>query len=92
MSETLSRAINEKDVENTYRQYFQKKFGKDFQITSPFGCDGFGESIKHKIRLLCEFKDEIDLSLKINQVKVLSQAIYYIKKFEVSGKVLPSFE
>jgi hypothetical protein len=34
MSETLSRAINEKDVENTYRQYFHKKFGKDFQVTS----------------------------------------------------------
>jgi hypothetical protein len=89
MTNKFTLAVNEKDVENLYRQYLTKEFG-DIVFTSPFGCDGFGESIKHKIRLLCEFKDEIDLSLKINQVKVLSQAIYYIKKFEVSGKVLPS--
>jgi len=89
MTNNFALAVNEKDVENLYRQYLTKEFG-DIVFTSPFGCDGFGESIKHKIRLLCEFKDEIDLSLKINQVKVLSQAIYYIKKFEISGKVLPS--
>jgi hypothetical protein len=89
MTNNFALAVNEKDVENLYRQYLTKEFG-DIVFTSPFGCDGFGESIKHKIRLLCEFKDDIDLSLKINQVKVLSQAIYYIKKFEVSGKVLPS--
>jgi hypothetical protein len=89
MTNKFTLAVNEKDVENLYRQYLTKEFG-DIVFTSPFGCDGFGESIKHKIRLLCEFKDDIDLSLKINQVKVLSQAIYYIKKFEVSGKVLPS--
>jgi hypothetical protein len=82
-------AVNEKDVENLYRQYLTKKFG-DIMFTSPFGCDGFGESKKYNIRLLCEFKYFLDLSLKINQVKVLSQVIYYIKKFEVSGKVLPS--
>ncbi len=60
MSETLSRAINEKDVENTYRQYFHKKFGKDFQVTSPFGCDGFGVSKVNKVRVLMEFKDNVN--------------------------------
>ena len=89
MTHTFTLAVNEKDVENLYRQYLTKKFG-DIVFTSPFGCDGFGESKKHNVKLLCEFKDNLDLSLKVNQVKVLSQAIYYIKKFEVSGKVLPS--
>jgi hypothetical protein len=89
MTNTFTLAVNEKDVENLYRQYLTKKFG-DIVFTSPFGCDGFGESKKHNVKLLCEFKDNLDLSLKVNQVKVLSQAIYYIKKFEVSGKVLPS--
>jgi hypothetical protein len=89
ITNNLTIAVNEKDVENLYRQYLTKKFG-DIVFTSPFGCDGFGESKKHNVRLLCEFKDNLDLSLKVNQVKVLSQAIYYIKKFEVSGKVLPS--
>jgi len=30
------------------------------------------------------------LTLRVNQVKVLSQAVYYIKKFEIAGKILPS--
>lgn len=89
MTDNFKLAVNEKDVENLYRQYLTKKFG-DIAFTSPFGCDGFGESKKHNVKLLCEFKDNLDLSSKVNQVKVLSQAIYYIKKFEVSGKVLPS--
>ncbi len=89
MTNNFTLAVNEKDVENLYRQYLTKKFG-DIVFTSPFGCDGFGESKRHNVKLLCEFKDNLDLSSKVNQVKVLSQVIYYIKKFEVSGKVLPS--
>ena len=86
---TLTAILNEKDVENFYRQYLTKKFG-DIVFNSPFGCDGYGESKKHNIKLLCEFKDNLDLTSKVNQVKVLSQVLYYIKKFEVSGKILPS--
>jgi hypothetical protein len=85
----LLSILNEKDVENLYRQYLTKKFG-DIIFNSPFGCDGYGESKKHNIRLICEFKDELDLTSKINQVKILCQVLYYIKKFEVSGKILPS--
>jgi hypothetical protein len=39
MSKSLAIALNEKDVENSYRHEFKKKF-KDMEITSPFGCDG----------------------------------------------------
>jgi hypothetical protein len=86
---TLTSFLNEKDVENFYRQLLTKKFG-DIVFNSPFGCDGYGESKKYNVRLLCEFKDDLDLTSKVNQVKVLCQALYYIKKFEVSGKILPS--
>ena len=86
---TLTAILNEKDVENLYRQYLTKKFG-DIIFNSPFGCDGYGESKKHNIKLLCEFKDNLDLTSKVNQVKVLCQVLYYIKKFEVLGKTLPS--
>ena len=65
MSETLTKSLNEKDVENTYRHNFLKKF-KDMEITSPFGCDGFGISKSNKVRVLMEFKD--DLKLNICQV------------------------
>jgi hypothetical protein len=89
LNTSITAILNEKDVENFYRQYLTKKFG-DIVFNSPFGCDGYGESKKHNIRLLCEFKDNLDLTSKLNQVKVLSQALYYIKKFEISGKPLPS--
>jgi hypothetical protein len=88
-STTLTAILNEKDVENLYRQYLTKKFG-DIVFNSPFGCDGYGESKRYNVRLLCEFKDDLDLTSKVNQVKVLSQALYYVKKFEISGKILPS--
>jgi hypothetical protein len=84
-----TKFINEKDVENFYRKTLTDFFS-DMVITSPFGCDGFAESKKNKIRLLCEFKDDLNLTLKINQAKVLSQVLYYIKKFEISGQILPS--
>jgi hypothetical protein len=85
----LSSILNEKDVENFYRQYLTKKFG-DIIFSSPFGCDGYGESKKHNVKIICEFKDKLGLTLKVNQVKVLIQTLYYIKKFELSGKILPS--
>jgi hypothetical protein len=88
-TDKFALALTEKDVENLYRQYLTEKFG-DILFTSPFGCDGFGESKKFKIRLMAEFKKQLELSLKVNQVKVLCQVIYYVKKFEIAGKVLPS--
>jgi hypothetical protein len=85
--ENLNRSYNEKDVENSYRQSLSDKIN-GLTFTSPFGCDGYGE--KGRIRILCEFKNDIDLSSKNTQCKVLAQSIYYLKKFEVSGKKLPT--
>jgi len=85
----LYMALNEKDVENIYRHTFMTKF-KDMEITSPFGCDGFGVSKSAKLRVLFEFKDDLDLSNKIELCKVLAQSIYYIKKFYNTGIVPPS--
>lgn len=89
MSETLTKSLNEKDVENTYRHNFLKKF-KDMEITSPFKCDGFGVSKSHKVRVLMEYKDDVNLSNKAELVKVLAQSIFYIKYFYDKGIVPPS--
>jgi hypothetical protein len=85
----LHTALNEKDVENLYRHTFMTKF-KDMEITSPFGCDGFGVSKSEKLRVLFEFKDNLDLSNKFELCKVLTQSVYYIKKFYNAGMVPPS--
>ncbi len=89
MTENLTIAVNEKDVENTYRHNLIKKF-KDIEITSPFGCDGFGVSKTAKIRTLMEFKDDFNLSNKTELAKVLCQSIFYIKRFYDKGIVPPS--
>ena len=89
MTENLSIAVNEKDVENAYRHNLVKKF-KDMEITSPFGCDGFGVSKTAKIRTLMEFKDDLNLSSKTELAKVLCQSIFYIKRFYDKGIVPPS--
>jgi hypothetical protein len=89
MSETLAKSLNEKDVENTYRHNFLKKF-KDMEITSPFKCDGFGVSKSHKVRVLMEYKDDVNLSNKAELVKVLAQSIFYIKSFYDKGIIPPS--
>jgi hypothetical protein len=89
MHETLNISINEKDVENTYRHNFLKKF-KDMEITSPFGCDGFGVSKSSNVRTLMEFKDDMNLTNKAELVKVLAQSVFYVKKFYDKGIIPPS--
>jgi hypothetical protein len=88
-TDQLFKALNEKDVENLYRHNFMIKL-KDIEITSPFGCDGFGVSKSAKLRVLMEFKDDINLSNKTNLVKVLAQMLYYVKRFYDSGTPPPS--
>jgi hypothetical protein len=85
----LYKSVNEKDVENLYRHSLMKRF-KDMEITSPFGCDGLAVSKQQKIRALLEFKDDLNLESKLEQSKVIAQAIYYIKKFYEKGQIPPS--
>jgi len=87
LKENLDIACNEKDVENSYRKAIQDKI-KGLIFTSPFGCDGYGEF--KKIKILCEFKNDVDLTSKQSQCKILAQSIYYLKRFELSGKKLPT--
>ena len=88
-TEELYMALNEKDVENIYRHSFMKTF-KNMDITSPFGCDGFGVSKDDGIRVLMEYKDDLKLENKSEVCKVLAQSIFYIKKFYGAGIVPPS--
>lgn len=89
MKNQIDAILVEKDVEHIYRPYLIKKFN-DMVFNSPLNCDGYGESKKQNIRILCEFKDILDLTVKGNRAKLLCQAIYYIKKFEIAGRILPT--
>ena len=83
----LEKSLVEKDVENAYRTLFSKLFTK-YGLTSPFGCDGHLTD-DNGLDVLCEFKYDNDLKSKIEQVKILIQQLYYLKKFEKSGTKLP---
>lgn len=83
----LEKSLNEKDVENIYREEILNNTKKAV-ITSPFNTDGIMEA--NNVRTLLEFKYDVNLKSKLSQSSVLIQCLYYIKKFEVSGQKLPS--
>lgn len=83
----LYKSLNEKDVENNYRQNIEHYF-KGIELTSPYNCDGFGK--KGMIRILMEFKNSSNLRNKIDLCKILVQCVYYIKRFYLDGKIPPS--
>lgn len=86
LQKSLKLAANEKDVENAFRTAMSAIFpGK---TRSPFKVDGLLEC--DDIRSLLEFKHDWDLKQKVQQCSVLIQALFYIKKFEATGKKLPT--
>lgn len=88
MIQNLEIAITEKDVENLWRAKIQSLF-PDSTITSPYNSDGYLQSPDGKISLLLEFKYDPNMKSKLTQVNILSQTLYYLKKFDRDGKKLP---
>ena len=84
----LESALNEKDTENIWRETISSFF-PDGIVTSPYNTDGFLETSDGKVSILFEFKFQENLKSKLSQVNILSQTLYYIKKFETNGKKLP---
>lgn len=90
----IKTALNEKDVENTYRniigQYFQEN------IESPYGTDGVikttvkYDDVQRKLLLIMEFKYDETFSSSLSVSKVLVQVLYYLKKFENEGEIIPN--
>ena len=87
MRSELNTAVNEKDVENFYREALRKELPKA-SITSPYNCDGLLQV--EDILCLLEFKRDLDLKTKLYQCVILIQVLFYLKKFEVNGERIPS--
>jgi len=88
MIQHLESSLIEKDVENAWRSKINSLF-PDSTMTSPYNTDGYLESEDGKISLLLEFKFQENLKSKLAQVNILSQTLYYIKKFEKEGRKIP---
>ena len=85
LRKSLEIATNEKDVENAYRQAFSEFFPA--KTSSPFRTDGTIRCLE--LTSLLEFKSDVDLKLKLEQSIVLVQTLWYLKKMEKAGVILP---
>lgn len=62
-------------------------------IEHNFACDGLID-IKNKdgklLKLIIEYKYDEDLSSNVVKAKVLTQVLFYLKKFKENGLILPN--
>lgn len=88
----LKNATIEKDVENAYSQAINMYF-PNIPIEHSFACDGLINT-KTKdgklLKLLIEYKFDEDLSSPTIRAKMLVQVLYYLKRFEQNGMILPN--
>ncbi|ACD24661.1 conserved hypothetical protein [Clostridium botulinum B str. Eklund 17B (NRP)] len=91
----ISKSMKEKEVETVYNKGLALYFS-NAKINHPYNCDGYMENDvfydnkKRILRLLIEYKLDEKLDSKTHQAKVLVQALYYIKNFELNGDILPN--
>jgi len=95
MYKMLRSALIEKDVENAYRTELTKAFDYiNAEFKSKYGTDGVLYAYKYKsedldLIMLLEFKYDENFKGRTNIIRVLIQALYYMKMFEKFGDDLP---
>lgn len=84
-------AAIEREVEDVYNKGLALYFGNT-TITHPFACDGLIDTKEQGklLKLITEYKYDKDLKNAVSRACVIVQVLYYIKKFEQNGLVLPN--
>lgn len=88
----IKNATIEKDVENVYTQGINMYF-PNVQVEHPFACDGFVDTKNDKgklLKLIIEYKFNEDFTSKTIRAKIITQVLYYMKRFEQNGLILPN--
>ena len=90
--ELIKNAKIEKDVECVYTQGINLYFpGVDIEHT--FACDALVDT-KNKqgklLKLIIEYKFDEDFQSKAMRAKVIAQVLFYMKRFEQNGLILPN--
>ena len=91
--EEIKNALIERQVEDTYNKGINVYFPTDKGIEYPFACDGFVDTKTDNnkvLKLIIEYKFNEMMSNSVARAKVLVQVVYYIKRFEQNGMVLPN--
>ncbi len=93
----IKSATIERQVEDVYNEgiafYFKEEDVSPLKFTYPYACDGLIETktCKNKLlKLLMEYKFNYDFTSKVARAKVITQALFYIKRFEIDGLKLPN--
>lgn len=89
----IKEAKIERTVEDVYNEGINLYFPTDKGIEYPFACDGFVDTKTDNdkvLKLIIEYKFNEMMSNTVSRAKVLTQVIYYIKKFEQNGMILPN--
>lgn len=90
--EKIKSAVIERQVEDCYNESINLYF-PGVNIEYPFSCDGFVDTNTDNgkiLKLIIEYKFNEALVNSVARAKVLVQVIYYIKRFENEGLMLPN--
>lgn len=87
----ISVAQIEREVEDVYNEGLALYFDNT-TITHPFACDGLIDTKEQGklLKLIMEYKYDKDMKNAVARASVIVQVIYYIKKFEENGLILPN--
>ena len=85
--ESLKAATVERQVEDAYNEMLKAEF-PGIELSYPYGCDGYFEFEVNgnKHRAIVEYKFDEDMSSKAARSKVLTQVLFYMKRFELDGR------
>lgn len=89
----IKDAIIERQVEDVYNEGINLYFPTAKGIEYPFACDGFVNTKVDNgnvLKLIIEYKFNEMLKNSVSRAKVLIQVIYYMKRFEENGLILPN--
>lgn len=92
---SLKTAVDEADVEQAYKRIFQKRYVDGSQyatLNRPYGSDGYLRSndLVFVLRMLMEFKKGTSLVNISTRARIIAQVVYYLKRFEEDGELLPN--
>lgn len=89
--EMIKATSIEREVEDVYLKGLALYFDNAV-ITHPFSCDGFMDTkVEKKLcKLIMEYKYGKDLKNAVTRAGVIVQVLYYLKKFELNGLILPN--
>ena len=88
---SMKEAKIEREVEDIYNQQITFFFDNP-TITHPFECDGLIDTKidGRMLKLIMEYKYDRDFKSRTARAGVIVQALYYIKRFEQNGMILPN--